>query len=80
MTDSPFKESKKDKSVVFRIAASQAVSLLVMLVLCASFCDKGHFGNKVRRDCRIAVSNRSYNRLKTRFIVTYPHTDTFSNV
>ena len=33
------------------------------LELYASVCDKGHFGNKVKRDCRIAVSNRSYDRL-----------------
>ena len=29
-----------------------------------SICDKGHFGDKVNMDCRIAVSNRSYDRLK----------------
>ena len=28
-------------------------------------CDKRHVGNKVKSSCRIAVSNRSYDRLKT---------------
>ena len=28
-----------------------------------SICDKGHLGNKVKMDYRIAVSNRSYDRL-----------------
>ena len=28
-------------------------------------CDKGHFGMEVKRDCRIAICNRSYDQLKT---------------
>ena len=58
MPDSPFKESIKHKSV-------KPCLYMLCVVLSASICDKDYFGNKVMRDCRIAVSNRSYDRLKT---------------
>ena len=40
---------------------------MLRLVLYASICDKGHFGSKFKRDCRIAVSDQSLDRLKTKF-------------
>ena len=64
MPDSPFKERIKNKSVVLSLAAGQLCLNMLCVVLYASICAKGHFGNKVKRNCLIAVFNRSYDRLK----------------
>ena len=62
MPHSPFKEIIKDQSVFLWIAAtrSQAVSLHVMRSIVCVDLWFGSFGNKVKRDSQIAVSNRSY--------------------
>ena len=37
---------------------------MLCIVLYTSICNKGHVVIKVKRDCRIAISNRSHDRLK----------------
>ena len=37
---------------------------MLCIVLYTSVCDQGHVVIKVKRDCRIAISNRSHDRLR----------------
>ena len=32
-------------------------------------CDKDYFGNKIKSDCRIAVSDQSYDQLKMQMVM-----------
>ena len=41
---------------------------MIRVVLYASICDKGHFGNKVKRGCRTAAPDRSYDRLEIQIL------------
>ena len=59
------KKALKINQLFFEKQLVKLCLYILCLVLYASICDKGQFGNKVKRDCRIAVFYRSYDRLKT---------------